>query len=230
MIDASHKEAQSCSFSFRTCICTALLYNIHEFGNCWTFLCNIDGVGSYSSPRGICFCQLREEYHMRTITPINIPASISAAYTLSANVACQYHDMVNPICPCNAIINNMKNTVTKKTTNEFIPGCFTESRLITMPKFYLNPSELTGKGGRTGESRQFLASLPRKLSIILNDEVAQLPTGSACEGGANDLTSPPASPSGPFPEQLAGDEEDNHVPKKVILEDVDILLNGGIVE
>ena len=105
-----------------------------------------------------------------------------------------------------------------------------ESRHIKIPRFYLNPSELTGKRGRTGESRRFLASLPRKLSIILNDEVARLPTGSACEGGANDLTSPPASSSGPFTDQLVGDEEDNHVPRKVILEDVDILLNGGFVE
>ena len=167
---------------------------------------------------------------MRTITPINIPASISAATTLSENVACQYHDMVNPICPWNAIINNMKNTITKKTTNKIAPACFMESRHTRIIQFYLNPSELTGKGGRTGESRRFLASLPRKLSISLNDEVARQPTGSACEGGANDLISPPASPSGPFPEQLVGDEEDNHVPRKVILEDVDILLNGGIVE
>lgn len=105
-----------------------------------------------------------------------------------------------------------------------------ESRHTRIFQFYLNPSELTGKGGRTGESRRFLASLPRKLSIILNDEVARQPTGSACEGGANDLTSPPASPSGPFPDQLVGDEEDNHVTRKVILEDLEILLNGGIVE
>ena len=114
--------------------------------------------------------------------------------------------------------------------NKMENGVISESRHIKIPRFYLNPSELTGKRGRTGESRRFLASLPRKLSIILNDEVARLPTGSACEGGANDLTSPPASPSGPFTDQLVGDEEDNHVPRKVILEDVDILLNGGIVE
>ena len=105
-----------------------------------------------------------------------------------------------------------------------------ESRHTRIIQFYLNPSELTGKGGRTRESRRFLASLPRKLSIILNDEVARQPTGSTCEGRANDLTSPPASPSGPFPDQLVGDEEDNHVTRKVILEDLEILLNGGIVE
>ena len=99
-----------------------------------------------------------------------------------------------------------------------------------MTQFYLNPSELTGKAGRKRESRQILASIPRELSVTLNDLVARSPQGSSSEGGANDLMPPPASPSVPFPEQLTGEDEENHVPRKVILEDVGILLNGGFVE
>ena len=116
----------------------------------------------------------------------------------------------------------------------------------------MNPSELTGKGGRTRESRRFLTSLPRKLSranpgepvgwtrdesaerllrlpLDLNDIVAQQTTGSTCGGESNDL-SPLNSPFVPIPEEFYDETDENPIPSRIILNDVDVLLNGGFVE
>ena len=52
---------------------------------------------------------------------------------------------------------NLKHTVRQ--------DIISESRHLGIAKFYINPSGLTGKGGRKEESRQFLTSLPRELFL-----------------------------------------------------------------
>ena len=168
-------------------------------------------------------------------------------------IACADLDVLLPR-PYEGKSYHVSDKACSKEPETVIPFCkvVQESRHTRIIQFYLNPSELTGKGGRTRESRRFLTSLPRKLSranpgepvgwtrdesaerplrlpLDLSDEVAQQPQGSTGGGESNDL-SPLNSPSVPIPEEFYDETDENPIPSRIILNDVDVLLNGGFVE